>query len=121
MFEKINNLDFKNPSVDLPFKDEINLFECNGFKDKVEDSPLKELSKYEFKKRLNPTENQDQELLHQFVSSLCKIPVDVKEEVHFLVQICQLGIKVKKEKQAATKCGICKFWYYEPKLSFKEQ
>uniref|UniRef100_U9SMZ5 Uncharacterized protein n=1 Tax=Rhizophagus irregularis (strain DAOM 181602 / DAOM 197198 / MUCL 43194) TaxID=747089 RepID=U9SMZ5_RHIID len=29
--------------VDLPFKDEINLFECNGFKDKVEDSPLKEL------------------------------------------------------------------------------
>ncbi|CAG8672135.1 15948_t:CDS:1 [Rhizophagus irregularis] len=43
MFEKINNLDFKNPSVDLPFKDEINLFECNGFKDKVEDSPLKEL------------------------------------------------------------------------------
>ncbi|RGB34360.1 hypothetical protein C1646_760632 [Rhizophagus diaphanus] len=45
MFEKINDFDFKNPSVDLPLEDEINLFKCNDFEDydEVEDSPLKEL------------------------------------------------------------------------------
>ncbi|CAB5346061.1 unnamed protein product [Rhizophagus irregularis] len=31
------------------------------------------------------------------------------------------GIKVEKEEQAVTECGICKSWYHDPKLSFKEQ
>ncbi|PKY60844.1 hypothetical protein RhiirA4_485019 [Rhizophagus irregularis] len=157
MFEEINDLDFENPSVDLPLEDEINLSECNGFEDddEVEDSPLKELysgqtftsfdildqclkrytiqmgfeikivriekednvyvrntykcryggnfllntsyQKYpnlvfinKFVEEHNHTLNS-QELLHQFAPSLRKIPVDVKEEIHFLVQDCQLG------------------------------
>ncbi|CAB4488904.1 hypothetical protein RIR_jg32992.t1 [Rhizophagus irregularis DAOM 181602=DAOM 197198] len=38
----------------------------------------------------------NQELLHQFALSLRKIPVNVKEEIHFLVQDCQLGATVLK-------------------------
>ncbi|CAB4429109.1 unnamed protein product [Rhizophagus irregularis] len=37
-----------------------------------------------------------QELLHQFAPSLRKIPVDVKEEICFLVQDCQLGATILK-------------------------
>ncbi|CAB4429108.1 unnamed protein product [Rhizophagus irregularis] len=80
MFEEINDLDFENPSVDLPLEDEINLFEffINKF---VE----------EHNHMLN-----SQELLHQFAPSLRKIPVDVKEEICFLVQDCQLGATILK-------------------------
>ncbi|PKY55334.1 hypothetical protein RhiirA4_474698 [Rhizophagus irregularis] len=98
MFEEINDLDFENPSVDIPLEDEINLFECNGFvnEDEVEDSPLKELYK----------------LLYQFAPSLCKTPVDIKEEILYehLMKLQQEdsdwyfnidfeGIKVEKEEQ----------------------
>ncbi|PKC58481.1 hypothetical protein RhiirA1_470900 [Rhizophagus irregularis] len=48
-----------------------------------------------FVEEYNHTLNS-QELLHQFALSLRKIPVNVKEEIHFLVQDCQLGATVLK-------------------------
>ncbi|CAG8706272.1 14761_t:CDS:2 [Rhizophagus irregularis] len=116
MIKEINDLDFENSSVDLPLKDEINLSKCNGFEDddEVEDR-IQFLKRYatqiEFETKIVRVEKKDdvyaqktykcrhggnQELLHQFALSLRKIPVNVKEEIHFLVQDCQLGATVLK-------------------------
>ncbi|PKK79882.1 hypothetical protein RhiirC2_768662 [Rhizophagus irregularis] len=197
MFEEINDLDFKNPSVDLPLKDDINLFELGigqtftsfdvlgqclkryhatqmGFETKIvrvekEDDKIK-IFIDKFVEEHNHTLNS-QELLHQFAPSLlqvCQLGTtilkrilrkkfpdqeiyhqDLYNMIHKFKTDAQIkndavilyehlmklqqedsdwyfnvdfeGIKVEKEEQAVTECGICKSWYHDPKLSFKEQ